>query len=451
MRGARVPLTIAHAHTQTEDNGMNKWYRSAASRISTGLVLLLAPLAVLAQNGPPRAAVREVTDTYFGQTVVDPYRWMEDTKSAELSAWMKAQADYARAFLDGLPLRNELLKRINELSQTGVRVSDVERRGDRYFYYRRAEGDIDRKLYARDGVRGTERLLVDPEKRSETGRHYSLTAFSPSHDGKYVSYLISPGGSELGELRVMEVATGQEPEGPIAETRLDAGAWMPDDRSLSYTWYQKDTGLDRFQKTRVQLHTLGSPPEKDRSVFGYEVDPRIRLTPAMMSFMMVPQGSRYAVAMAYSGVSPNKEWYIAPIDAFDKVPVPWRRISTLDDEVSDIELHGDDVYCLTYKSAPRYKVARTSAARPDLANAPVVFAGGDAVVERVAAARDALYVQTLDGGSRRVQRVNYTTAKSRPVTLPYDGSASITIAEPDRDGDAVHPDFVDEVAGAVPI
>ena len=100
------------------------------------VVILLALVhATSAQDGPPNAAppkagpskatVREVTDTYFGTKIVDPYRWMEDAKSPETAAWMKAQADYTRAYLDRLPMRAQLLKRLEELSETGVRVSGV--------------------------------------------------------------------------------------------------------------------------------------------------------------------------------------------------------------------------------------------------------------------------------------------------------------------------------------
>src|SRR6266849_62079 len=85
--------------------------------------LFLFITSVCAQDTPPKAPIHEVADTYFGQKIVDPYRWMEDAKSPETAAWMKAQADYARSNLDRLPIRSQLLKRFDELSETGVRVS----------------------------------------------------------------------------------------------------------------------------------------------------------------------------------------------------------------------------------------------------------------------------------------------------------------------------------------
>jgi prolyl oligopeptidase len=120
-----------------------------------------------------------VTDTYFGQKIVDPYRWMEDSKNADFVAWMKAQADYTRNHLDRLPMRADLLKRLEELSDTGVRVSGVQRAGGYYFYYRVAPGENDRRLYVREGFKGAERLLLDPDKLSEPGKRYSIDSYNP--------------------------------------------------------------------------------------------------------------------------------------------------------------------------------------------------------------------------------------------------------------------------------
>jgi len=111
-----------------------------------------------AQPSPPKARVDNVTDEYFGHKVVDPYRWMEDLNAPEMAAWMKAQGDYTRAYLDGLPMHGELLDHIGELSRAGVIVSEVTRAGGMYFYYRLAPDDNDHKLCMRDVATGAERV-----------------------------------------------------------------------------------------------------------------------------------------------------------------------------------------------------------------------------------------------------------------------------------------------------
>ena len=396
--------------------------------IPFALVALLGS-ATYAQQGPPKAPVHDVTDTYFGQKIVDPYRWMEDSKNADFVAWMKAQADYTRNHLDRLPMRADLLKRLEELSDTGVRVSGVQRAGGYYFYYRVAPGENDRRLYVREGFKGAERLLLDPDKLSEPGKRYSIDSYNPSFDGKYVSYTISVGGSENGEMRVVETASGKDLGERIDRARFGAGAWLPDNHSFVYNRLQKlgdgAPATELYQKSRVYLHTLGTSPDRDVAVFGYEVNPAIKMETTPLPFAYVPIGSKYVIAIVNSGVSPNSEYYFTTVDKLAQTPIPWRKFVSLDDEVANLDLRGDDVYLLTYKNTPRYKIVHINLAQPDITKANTIFPASEAVVTGVGAAKDAVYVQTLDGGAGKLWRVDYKGGAPQLIKLPYEGTANL--------------------------
>jgi prolyl oligopeptidase len=402
------------------------------------LVLSVFSLSAAAQDKPPVAPVKEITDDYFGTKIVDPYRWMEDGKSAELAGWMKAQNDYTRALLDKLPVREAILKRLNELSETGVNVGGIKRAGNLYFYYRLAAGENNRKLYVREGFGGAERLLVDPDQLSENGKTFSITAYSVSPDGRYVSYLVSPGGAEYGDIRVLDVASGRETGDRIEATRWDAGAWLPDNRSFVYLRFQKlapgALPPERLQKIRLYRHTLGAQTDADKVMFGFEVSPNIKFEPTFIPSPVIPRGSKYAFVTANSGVETNLEIYAAPVAALDQPIVPWRKIAAMEDEISAFDVQGDDLYLLTYKNTPRYKVVRASVNRTDLKKAVDVFPASEAVVEFARTARDALYVQALDGGLRKIWRVDYKTGKAELVKLPYAGSASFRAVSAETDG-----------------
>src|SRR2546423_13222262 len=105
--------------------------------------------------------------------------------------------------------------------------------------------------------------------------------------------------------------------------------------------------------------------------------------------------------------------------------MPWRRIATLADDISGTDLHGDDLYLTTYKNTPRFKVVHVNLKQPDLAKADIVFPASEAVVTNIGAAKDALYVQTLDGGVGKLWRVEYEGGPPRRVKLPYEGTAFI--------------------------
>src|SRR5882757_8610162 len=98
----------------------------------------------------PVAPVHPVTDTYFGTSVVDPYRWMENLKSPEVQSWMKAQADYTKDYIAKLPDRDALVKRVEELDNAAVRIGGLQHYGDYYFYFKMTAKDQTPKLYVRD-------------------------------------------------------------------------------------------------------------------------------------------------------------------------------------------------------------------------------------------------------------------------------------------------------------
>jgi prolyl oligopeptidase len=402
--------------------------------------LIATSFSISAQNAPPKAQVREVKETYFGQTISDPYRWMEDLKSEETQKWIRAQADYSRAYLDKLPMREDILKELNALSDVGTRVSGIQRRGNLYFYNRRASNENDFRIYVREGLTGAERLLVDPDKIANDGKRRSINGFAVSQDGRYLSYISSIGGSENGEIRIIETSTGKDTGDLIDRARFGSGDWLPDGKSFLYNRLQKLSPgalkTDLYQKSRVYMHVLGTNADTDKAVFGYEVNPNIKLETTPLPFISVPIDSKYMFAIVNSGVSPNSEYYFAPIDALknDLAAIGWRKIANLEDEIASFDVHGDDVYFTTFKNTPRYKVVHVNLKTPDVKQADTVFPSGEAVVETASAARDALYVQTLDGGIRKIYRVDYKTKKAEPIKLPYQGSASIVGSYPDIDG-----------------
>lgn len=387
---------------------------------------------------PPAAPVRVVTDTYFDTKIEDPYRYMENIKDPEVVAWMKAQNDYTRATFERIPARAELLARIKSLDNAGVALFSVQRAGGKLFYYKIAPGDDNQKLYVRDGFQGEERLLVNPETLTAGGVHYSIDYFSPSLDGKYVAYGISPGGSEESVLHVIETATGREMGEKIERALFGAINWLPDGRSFYYFRTQKlapgAPATDKYQKSRIYLHVLGRNPDEDAPVFGYEVSLLVKIAPTDAGFLGYSPASKYVVGIVSQFVRNEMAIYVAPLDSIKGAETPWRKVADFDDDVTGLDVRGDDLYLLSHKGAARYKVLRTSLSNPDLAHASVVVPATDAVIKRVAVARDALYVQLLDGGIGRLLRVPFGGGQGQRVQLPYDGNIQEMVADPREEG-----------------
>jgi prolyl oligopeptidase len=386
---------------------------------------------------PPVAPVRPVTDEYFGTKIVDPYRYMENLKDPEVQAWMKSQNDYTHANLDAIPGRAHLLARIKQLDQTVPQVQAQRLPGDVYLIMKRLPMEDVVKLYIRRGINGEDKLLVDPEKMAlapaNQGRgRNAILYLTPSLDNKYVAVGIAPGGAERNtEMHFIETASGRD-IGDVIQRAWGGGiSWLPDSHSLVYIKLQKlppgAPATETEQKVRTYLHVLGTDSEKDPAVFGYGVVPSISVDPTYSAAVIAPPDSEYAFGVINSGVSPNSEFYIERVSDIGKTNSVWRKIAALSDYVSDVEIHGNDLYLLTYKDALRYKVLRVDARHPDIASAKTVVPPSQAVVSAISPSQDALYVQLLDGGLNRVLRVSYGPhPQTEEVALLFAGSAFVS-------------------------
>lgn len=399
---------------------------------------LLAFAASQAIAAPPVAPVHDVVDRYWGVDVHDPYRGLEDLRSPATQAWIKGQADYTDGLLAKLPIRDELLARIEELdSGRPFRVSGIKRAPGRLFYLKvRAEDNLPR-LYVRAASGGEERLLLDPAAiASADGGHFSISWYAPSADGRRVVYGLAPSGSEEDILHVMDVETGKVL--PDAIDRMEAGytepQWLEDGSGFFYSRRQKLSpdapATDGYKLTRAYFHKLGTDPDRDPLVFAMGLWPEVAMADVDFPSIVLASGSPFAIGKIKHGDSNPLTLWAAPLgkDADlskrGAAPSPWKMICDVADSVTDFAVHGGDIYLMTAKGAPRFKVVRTALAAPDFAGAETVVPPGELVVDGLSASKDALYVQFRRSGAGEVSRLGWESgAKLQALALP-DGFAS---------------------------
>jgi prolyl oligopeptidase len=393
---------------------------------------------------PPVAPVKPVVDTYFGQAVEDPYRYMENQKDPAVVAWMKAQADYTRTVLDSMPGRKAFAAQMQTyLNAAEYTISDVQLAGKFTFYRKRKQGQNLAALYVREGADPHERLLFDPNKFDTGGHHISLDQYAPSWDGKYVLIGSSPGGSEDQTANVYETASGREL--PDSMERFLGGAFSLDGYTIYYLQRQKlapgAPPTDKYKKGRVFAHKLGTDVSADPAVFGFDVCPGVKVAEDEFSFVFPMPNSSYALGVVSNGVAPNQEIYVAPLkDIASKTS--WKKLVSYSDNITDMALVGNDLYLVTLKDAPNGKMLRVSAADSDLSKAEVVVPSSSAVLTGsyvganvLRPAKDALYFQQAEAGIGKVLRLSYEPgSKPQAISLPYDGSVDDVITEINQPG-----------------
>ncbi|HEY2445806.1 MAG TPA: prolyl oligopeptidase family serine peptidase [Rhizomicrobium sp.] len=400
--------------------------------------VLIALPAGSAPLAPPVAPKIPVIDDYFGYRVTDNYRWMEDRTFPKFTSWMRKENAYARALLARIPGRAALLKRIAAHTGGGTVISNVELAGGRVFYLKRTPDEDSFKLYMRPSPAGAERLLVDPTHMNEEGKHFAIDYFAPSQNGAMLVYGISEGGSENSVIHILDVATDHESPETVDRCEDAEPSWRADGKSF---FYRREVNLapgenetHRYLNSRVLLHIVGTDPERDVPIVGTGVAGSPALTPASLPFVSIPPGSRYALAVISPGSIPEFDLYIAPADKVTDGHAPWKRVAALADKVTGIAVHGDRLFLVTYRNAPRFKIVETGAAAPDIAHAKTVVPASARVIEDIDASSDGLYIRDLDGGPSRLRRYDFASGHISDIGLPAEGTITGPVTEPESPG-----------------
>jgi prolyl oligopeptidase len=409
--------------------------RTDVCAFAAAAVLACTTIAGAALPPPPDAKRIPVTDTYFGTTVIDPYRWMED-KGPDLLAYLKSDNDRTRAILDSIPGRAPLAARLQALSETSNVSSGVVARHGAYFYEKLPPGANSVKLYVRSGIGGAERALVDPD--TLPGARQALSFFAPSNDGTKVAYGLASGGSENAALRIVDVASGKTLSDTSDRADFGVTSWADDGKSLFYMKRQAVAAdaspMAKYLNVRTYRHVVGQPGSTDAIMFGAGVNPNVNVPPTSFGALAVSPDSAYAGGVVINGVDRFVTVYTAPKSTLaNPATVPWKLVIKPEDKITDATLHGNTLYAVTAKNAPRFKVIKFDVASGSIGQAADVIPAGARVIDGTAAASDALYVFSREDGLARVTRVGYDGA-TREIPLPVNGTIAGLVSEPDRPG-----------------
>jgi prolyl oligopeptidase len=381
---------------------------------------------------PPVARVEVVHDTYFGETLSDPYRWMENASDPDWLPFLKAQNAYARAVLDALPGRAALASRIAALSGDSVLTAEIQRAGGKLFYQQRPAGADNYKLFVRED--GRDKVLIDPTALAHgTAGHVSLDWWRASPDGSHVVYGLSPNGSENSVLHVLNVADGADLPEHIADTQQAEPYWLDDGSGF---FYNQLTGAvatpERFLDSRARFHRLHTDPAADpilaqRGLPGSPAYDRIE-SPVIVTF----SGAQYALLVLVD-IRPEQRMLIAPIDDVLAGRAQWHQIADFADEVTAADIHNDTLYLIANHGSPLGRVVTLPLPHGSLAHAKTVVKQGKQVIEEFARAQDGLYLKIMDGGLSRLRRLG-NDGKVTEIALPFAGAIASMAAEPDSPG-----------------
>lgn len=224
-------------------------------------------------TAPPYSAIEPVTEVLHGVTITDPYRWLEDQDSPRTREWLAAQREYARSYLDAIPGRDRIRKRIRELLDVET-CDSIQKAGQRYFFRKRLPGQEQPCIYFREGADGADHLLIDPASRG-TGPYTAVEPLRVSPDGRLLLYEVKEGGERTGTFEILEIETRRTLPDILPRGYLRGFAFAPDSKSFYYVHESLDA--KRPQYRAAYHHIPGTSFDDDEEIFCAGDDQRLRL------------------------------------------------------------------------------------------------------------------------------------------------------------------------------
>lgn len=351
-------------------------------------------------------------DTYFGTKVPDPYRWLEDDRSADTKAWVKAENKVTFSYLDKIPYRKDFKNYLTEIWNY-EKYTAPAKHGD-YNYFYKNDGLQNQYVLYRQKSNEEPEVFLDPNKFSEDGTT-SLSSVSFTKDGTKVAYTISEGGSDWRKVIVMNAISKEILEDTIKDVKFSGLSWYKNE-GFYYSSYDKPKGSELSAKTdqhKLYFHILGTKQKTDKIIFG--LDKKRRYVSGY-----VTENERFLLISAANSTSGN-ELYIK--DLSEPTSKLQTIVSNFDSDNQVIDADKNNLFITTNLDAPNQRVIKVSAANAKPENWKDFIAETDNVLS-ISTGATYFFAKYMKDAVSKVLQYDKNGKLVREIKLPGLGTAS---------------------------
>jgi prolyl oligopeptidase len=365
---------------------------------------------------PPPTEAKPVTDEVAGHTITDPYRWLEDSKSAETRAWISSQMQYTEDYLKQIKIRPEIVKRLTELEKVETFGLPHERQGN-YFFMKRLPDENQASIYFRHGLDAADERLIDANTLS-SDQNTSVHIEDISENGTLLVYGVQEGGADEQSIRLFDVTNRKDLPDTLPKARYFGVNLSPDNQGLYYSKVEPATG------SKVYYHRFKTPTADDQLLFGESFNGDT-FGPMDLISSEVTENGRYLLITVGHGVP------------FTRVDIYAKDLRKPDSPIRAM-VHGidsrfypnnqdDSLYILTDYQAPNYRVIRVDMNDPASDHWQTVVPEGKDVISQTTIVGGKLFVTGLHDVITETTVYELSGKETRKVTYPAIGSASAMI------------------------
>ncbi len=374
----------------------------------------------------PAARVTDQKDVYFGTTVADPYRWMENVDSPEVKQWVDAENTLTQSFLSDVPQREKIHARLLELVNF-ERFSSPDVEHGRFFYQRNSGLQNQSVLYWQQGENGEAKVLLDPNTLRADGT-VALGPTSVSDDGKLLAYSLQEAGSDLQTIHVREVASGKDLPDVVGWVKFSGISWLKDGSGFFYSSFgvpktdaEKAAALKAaayFHK--LYFHKLGTPQTDDVVVFERPDDKEMTVGGGVSEdghWLAIYQGKGNTNALAVKDLR-KAGW--------ESESAPAIKIAPVDDAIYNwIGAEGHEVWLQTNKNAPNSKIVKVDLEKPAPEYWVTIVPETKNSLESATTVGGKLFVTYLVDAKSEIEIRNMDGSLIQRLALPGIGSAGV--------------------------
>ena len=381
------------------------------------LFFYMATQVAVAQLVYPSTVKGAVKDTYFGTTIADPYRWLEDDNSEATKAWVNAQNAVTTTYLSTIPFRDKVKQRLSVLWNY-PKYGSPRQEGE-YYYFSKNDGLQNQSvLYRQKGLQGTPSVFLDPNRFSADGT-VALAGLSFSKNARYVAYQISSSGSDWQEALIMDLNTGTLIDDTIRYIKFSGITWQGDE-GFYYSRYPVPDASSKLSKQnqfhKVYFHAVGTQQDRDALIYE-DNDHPLRNVGADLT-----EDGRFLIVSTTEGTSGNELW----VKDLTKGATAFSRLVEGFKTEPEIVDHNGKGWLIvkTNQDAPNYKVVLIDPARPAVADWKTIIAEKNEVLQSVGTGGGYLFCSYLKDASTKVYQYTYDGKLVREIQLPGIGTAS---------------------------
>lgn len=362
-------------------------------------------------------------DDYFGTTVTDPYRWLEDVDSPETKQWVAAENAVTFRYLSAIPERDGIKARLMTLwnyPKHGV----PRKKANRYFFSENSGLQNQSVIVVQTGRQGAKRVLLDPNTWSTDGT-VALSTWEPTDDGRLFGYGVATAGSDWEELRVRDVATGRDLGDTIHWAKFTGIAWTKNGRGFFYSRFaEPKTGnalIERSTGHQLYYHRLGQPQSSDRLIWERPDQPDWYVGSS------VSDDGRFVIVSVAHGTDPRNRLYYIDLGDPEHPSVDRPLVPLIDAFEAEYAFMGADhryFFLRTDHRAPRGRIIRIDIDHPDPDQARAVVPQSTDKLENAAVIGDRIVASYLHDAQSRIATYALDGTAERQLTLPGVGTVA---------------------------